>query len=699
MSSLVQTVLTLRRTTRAGVSLAAAGAMALLVVLGVFTTSASDLGFEHALVAAAWISLFVHRLASRTKTKGESTAWTDLELGALLLVAAHAAVQFAGGTSTALYPIVYVVVALVASFAEKPAGHLIVAFAVALELAVQLLAEDVQDVRPLLLHLIFLISFGLLNIVFTRVEIARVRETSKKERAAEKEKVREDAKLYRLVGAATENARRDEERAFRSSLEEVHQSLYHVLDLLRRTMAGHTCVLFLVEGDGDTMRIAEASTEGDDLATGSFSSGEGAVGAVVQRAMPMFLENIKPGYKGLPYYREPATVKSFLGVPILEGQTVRGVLCIDRVDGTPFLPRDEQLLQGAVQQVERVMKNERVFLQLERSKHEQGVLYRASQALGAALTEDGVAEAGLTAAAEISPFEFAAITLYDSAQKKHSVRKAVGEGAAQVTGLSFRDNTSLTSMAVKNKHYLPYRGDFDATQHVVFTRKSTFDSMQSMLILPLVVREDAIGTLCLAAKRPGAFGEDVRPTLQMLGNQLAIALANAASVRRLEELATTDGLTGCLNKRAFLDELDKRIRSAERFGKNLSMVITDIDKFKAVNDTYGHGTGDVVIKGLGEILRKVKRETDIVARFGGEEFVVLCEETDTEGARLLAERIREELMGTPFQTENGPLRVTCSLGVSTFPMHAKDSKTLFDVADKALYVAKQGGRNRVCLAG
>lgn len=699
MSSLVQTVLTLRRTTRAGVSLAAAGAMALLVVLGVFTTNASDLGFEHALVGAAWIALFVHRLASRTKTKGESTAWIDLELGALLLVAAHAAVQFAGGTNTALYPIVYVVVALVASFAEKPAGHLIVAFAVALELAVQLLAEDVQDVRPLLLHLIFLISFGLLNIVFTRVEIARVRETSKKERAAEKEKVREDAKLYRLVGAATENARRDEERAFRSSLEEVHQSLYHVLDLLRRTMAGHTCVLFLVEGDGETMRIAEASTDGDDLATGTFSSGEGAVGAVVQRAMPMFLENIKPGYKGLPYYREPANVKSFLGVPILEGQTVRGVLCIDRIGETPFLPRDEQLLQGAVQQVERVMKNERVFLQLERSKHEQGVLYRASQALGAALTEDGVVEAGLTAAAEISPFEFAAITLYDSAQKKHSVRKAVGEGAAQVTGLSFRDNTSLTSMAVKNKHYLPYRGDFDATQHVVFTRKSTFDSMQSMLILPLLVREDAIGTLCLAAKRSGAFGEDVRPTLQMLGNQLAIALANAASVRRLEELATTDGLTGCLNKRAFLDELDKRLRSAERFGKNLSMVVTDIDKFKAVNDTYGHGTGDVVIKGLGEILRKVKRETDIVARFGGEEFVVLCEETDTEGARLLAERIREELMGTPFQTENGPLRVTCSLGVSTFPMHAKDSKALFDVADKALYVAKQGGRNRVCLAG
>ncbi len=166
-------------------------------------------------------------------------------------------------------------------------------------------------------------------------------------------------------------------------------------------------------------------------------------------------------------------------------------------------------------------------------------------------------------------------------------------------------------------------------------------------------------------------------------------------MKRLEEMATTDGLTGCLNKRAFLEELESKIRSAARFKKKLSLIVTDIDHFKNVNDTYGHATGDVVIKELGRILRRVKRETDVVARFGGEEFCVLLEETDTEGAVLFAERVREELQRVVFQTELGKLQVKASLGVATYPRHTKTGEGLFESADKALYAAKHGGRNQV----
>jgi diguanylate cyclase (GGDEF)-like protein len=180
-----------------------------------------------------------------------------------------------------------------------------------------------------------------------------------------------------------------------------------------------------------------------------------------------------------------------------------------------------------------------------------------------------------------------------------------------------------------------------------------------------------------------------------LANQLAVALSNAASVRRLEELATTDGLTGCFNKRYFMEELERRLVAADRFKRNLALVITDIDHFKAVNDTYGHATGDVVIKELGQILLRLKRETDLVARFGGEEFCILCEETDAGGAVLLAERVREEVMNTVFQTEMGKLKVTCSLGVATFPIDAKDKDALFEASDRALYAAKHAGRNQV----
>jgi diguanylate cyclase (GGDEF)-like protein len=166
-------------------------------------------------------------------------------------------------------------------------------------------------------------------------------------------------------------------------------------------------------------------------------------------------------------------------------------------------------------------------------------------------------------------------------------------------------------------------------------------------------------------------------------------------LRRLEELATLDGLTGLLNKRALLELASQKLRSAQRFGKTLSVLICDIDFFKKVNDTYGHDIGDVVIRGFADVLRRNKRDTDILGRFGGEEFVIVCEETAEKGAVQLAERIRAELEASRFTTEQGELAVTCSVGVTTYPTYGQDWEALFKSADEALYVSKRSGRNRV----
>jgi diguanylate cyclase (GGDEF)-like protein len=333
---------------------------------------------------------------------------------------------------------------------------------------------------------------------------------------------------------------------------------------------------------------------------------------------------------------------------------------------------------------------------LETSKREQELLYRASQTLSIALTPDSVMEVGLAAAAEIAAHDFAAITEYQPEGRRHIVKRALGAQADDLEGLRFRDNNSLTAMVVKNRHYLPYRGEFDPKQQVLFTKKAKLKGMESLLVLPLVVREEPIGTLIVASRERSAFATSVRETLQALANQVAVSLSNARAVRQLEELATTDGLTGCLNKRAFLDQLGQKMMAAQRFGRKLSLIITDLDHFKAVNDTYGHAAGDRVLQELGRVLKTMKRETDLVARFGGEEFCVLCEETDARGAQLLAERVREELARTELQTEIGALKVTASLGVATFPDHAKSAEELFAQGDKALYAAKHQGRNRVC---
>ncbi|MEM9865615.1 MAG: diguanylate cyclase [Myxococcota bacterium] len=694
MKDPVYIALRIRRTLRNSYGFAVGALVVALTLLGLF--SDAEPRPEHGVIGGMWLAAFGARMATRLRrSRPEGFPWIDIELGLLLLAGVQAVVQMAGGQGSLLHPIVYIAVAFLAAFAEARAGLVLVALALAYEVGLHLLAESV-DLRSAAYSGSFIALFGALNLVFTRAEIARVREHSRKTLEGERERVRSDARMFRLVSAPSAEGASDEERLTRSSVEEVKQQLFHGLQMLHANLELHTCVLLL--RDEETLRIAELVTESDHIVESKIGAGEGVVGAVVRRGQTMNLEHLKTGYKGITYYDGPAIVRSFIGIPVYEGSTLVGVLCADRLADRPFEKKDERILERSVPHLLRALQNERIFVQLERTKREQTVLHRASQAIGAALDEGAVIDAALEAAAEIAPFDFAAVTLYDAGERRHRVRRAVGEGAEAFATLKFRDNTSLTAMAVKNRHYLPYRGDFDPSAQVVFTKRTNLKGMASLLILPLIVREDAIGTLALAAKHPRAFGDSVRSTLSVLVGQLAVSMANAQAVARLEEMATTDGLTKCLNKRAFLEELERKLASAKRFQRPLSLIVTDIDHFKSVNDTYGHATGDVVIKELGEILRNVKRDTDIVARFGGEEFCVLCEETDTEGARLLAERIREELKGTTFQTELGKLNVTASLGVATF--HGRknaSSSELFEASDKALYAAKHGGRDQVAL--
>ena len=693
MTALVQAALRVRRTARSAWGLAAAFLLAAFLLAGFFVPASRELGWLHLSWVVAWIVLFGHRAHNAYRHGADPRS--AFELGVLLLVGVQALVQFRGGIGSDLYPLTFVAVALVASFAVGPAGIGVVVFALALGLATAFFGEQISDPLLLGVNALFIVCFGALSHVFTRAEIVRVRRKSDLELAAEKEKVKDDTRLFRLVAPSSDRVR-DEERLYETSVQEVRQALYHALQLLHRTLDLHTCVLLMPSDDGEQLCIAELVTKSDDVADGPFALGAGAVGAAVRRKVTTSLQQIRPGYGGICYYRGPASVRSFIAVPVLERGHLRAVLCADRVIDRAFGPEEEELLRDSTSHILRAFENERVFVQLESAKREQETLYRVSQALSTALTQDVVMELGLTAAKEIAPHDFAAITEYQPEGRRHVVRRAAGERALDFQGLRFRDNASLTAMVVKNRHYLPYRGEFDPKQQVLFTKKAKLKAMESLLVLPLVAREEPIGTLIVAAKAPGAFGTSARETLQALANQLAVAMANARSVRLLEELATTDGLTGCLNKRALLDQMEQKLMAAQRFGRKLSLIVTDLDHFKAVNDTYGHAAGDRVLKELGEVLRRVKRETDIVARFGGEEFCVLCEETDVRGAQLLAERVREELEKTEVLTELGPLKVTASLGVATFPDHASTAADLFVQGDKALYEAKHRGRNQVC---
>jgi diguanylate cyclase (GGDEF)-like protein/PAS domain S-box-containing protein len=161
--------------------------------------------------------------------------------------------------------------------------------------------------------------------------------------------------------------------------------------------------------------------------------------------------------------------------------------------------------------------------------------------------------------------------------------------------------------------------------------------------------------------------------------------------KELEFLATHDPLTNCLNRRAFFERLKSDFSSARRYSHEISCIMLDIDYFKSVNDTYGHSAGDEVLKGISKTLKSTKRDSDTVGRYGGEEFCVILPHTDINGAIETAERFRMAIESSDFSG----IQVTSSFGVSSISFGAADESEIVDQADKALYIAKEKGRNRV----
>lgn len=213
---------------------------------------------------------------------------------------------------------------------------------------------------------------------------------------------------------------------------------------------------------------------------------------------------------------------------------------------------------------------------------------------------------------------------------------------------------------------------------------------------------DAIaGLICVwRADRP--FSHRERELFHYLAGQAAVSVENVGLHETVERQASTDELTGLSNRRRFTETMAAEVERSKRFGTELGLVLLDIDDFKAVNDTYGHQQGDVVLREVAKVLRASSREIDEPARYGGEELAVVLPGTNLDGAHQLAERVREgiEALRLPIlgDEESEPLRVTASFGAAALPACAEDVRGLIAAADEALYQAKRAGKNRTVSA-
>src|SRR6201997_4882795 len=218
---------------------------------------------------------------------------------------------------------------------------------------------------------------------------------------------------------------------------------------------------------------------------------------------------------------------------------------------------------------------------------------------------------------------------------------------------------------------------------------------RAVLCLPIMYGESLLGVLNVESRAENAFAPQDVLILNTLADLLATALHNSFVFQKLQQQSITDGLTGIKTRRFFWEALSSEWKRASRSGRPFSVVLVDLDKFKEVNDTTGHLEGDLVLARVGRLLEQRCRQSNVVARYGGDEFIVLMPETGAEQAQVLAERLRQWLASDPMLAEH---KITGSFGVASFPMHGFAIEDIIRVADAGMYVSKRSGGNLVSTA-
>jgi diguanylate cyclase (GGDEF)-like protein len=212
--------------------------------------------------------------------------------------------------------------------------------------------------------------------------------------------------------------------------------------------------------------------------------------------------------------------------------------------------------------------------------------------------------------------------------------------------------------------------------------------------VPVIYHDRTMGVLMVTSDDPQRlWQENEVMLLRTVADQVAVAVNHARLFQQMQHQALTDGLTGCFNRRFFEIQLERDLHLATRMRQPVSLILLDIDHFKRVNDTHGHDAGDAALRILANALREEVRGVDTAARYGGEEFAIILPQAGHEGAKVVAERLRSRIESTEVP---GVGCITASLGVASFPNDASSRELLVTSADRALFLAKRSGRNKVC---
>jgi diguanylate cyclase (GGDEF)-like protein len=412
------------------------------------------------------------------------------------------------------------------------------------------------------------------------------------------------------------------------------------------------------------------------------------------------LASVKAGFSGLPYYNKKEEVGSLVAIKIIDDlqressrvdKKKSGILCVDRTEKSDWNESELTILRLLSKKLSLDINMGKHLYAINREKNAFQRVCVGLRELNNVMGLQSVFDATIKAVKTLVQADFIAISLLQG--EHHSIVRAEGLYAENLTGMEFSKNEGIVGQVMKINRRLPAGAEYRGSAPI-FSKEQRFPNFGSLIVLPLQKEEgDSIGALTVAARKPGVFAGHRRDILELIAAQVAIKIDLAQVHEQINKIAKIDELTNLANHRTFQHAFDVMLNRAQRRSGQLCLIMCDIDYFKRINDTYGHPFGDQVLKAIADALAGTVRTVDLAARYGGEEFAIILEDSDEYGGMEMAERIRSKIEALSLHKNNDTINITISLGLAAFPNDGDKKSLLIDHADQALYKAKAGGRN------
>jgi diguanylate cyclase (GGDEF)-like protein len=451
-----------------------------------------------------------------------------------------------------------------------------------------------------------------------------------------------------------------------------------------------THTFYIAFADGDELKFELEVIEGEVQPKRSRKLANGLSEYVIRTAQPLLvrseMEQTRQRIGATFIPGRPA--QSFCGVPIfMQGRSAGIMAALNYDHEMVYNERDVEMLQTAAGQVAVAVENARLFEEQQRRARYLGFLNSISKTAISSQDAEQMLDEIVTEIQQNFLLDHIGIGVLDYATKEIEIKAEAGTSKVALGKRIPLGVGIMGKVARGNELMLVQKPD----GHML----GILPEARSVLCLPLNYGETMLGVLNIESRTEQAFKEHDVLILRTLADLLATALHNVFVFQKMQQQSITDGLTGIKTRRFFLEAVQGEWKRASRSGRPFSVVMVDLDKFKEVNDSHGHLEGDLVLARVARLLEQKCRQSNVVARYGGDEFVILMPETGIEQAQILSERLRLWLATDPMLNER---HISGSFGVASFPLHGSTVEDIMRVADAGMYVSKHAGGNRVSTA-